>query len=72
MEYKEVKEALEKFGEAVIASAKVNLKKNDMGGGQLFNSLKSDLTVEQILCLQVQMESKINFLIAQRCHLCNH
>jgi len=47
MEYKEVKEALEKFGEAVIASAKVNLKKNDMGGGQLFNSLKSDLTVEQ-------------------------
>ncbi len=47
MEYKEVKEALEKFGEAVIDSAKVNLKKNDMGGGQLFNSLKSDLTAEQ-------------------------
>ena len=27
MEYKEVKEALEKFGEAVVNSAKVNLKK---------------------------------------------
>ena len=47
MEYKEVKETLEKFGEAVINSAKVNLKKNDMGGGNLFNSLKSDLTTEQ-------------------------
>ena len=47
MEYKEVKETLEKFGEAVIDSAKVNLKKNDMGGGNLFNSLKSKLTPEQ-------------------------
>tara|TARA_X000001382_G_scaffold40285_1_gene26993 strand:+ start:418 stop:1041 length:624 start_codon:yes stop_codon:yes gene_type:complete len=47
MEYKEVKEALEKFGEAVINSAKVNLKKNDIDDGRLFNSLKSDLTVEQ-------------------------
>ena len=27
MEYKEVKEALEKFGQAVIDSAKINLQK---------------------------------------------
>lgn len=47
MEYKEVKEALEKFGEAVVESAKTNLKKNDLGGGNLYNSLKTDLTVEQ-------------------------
>jgi hypothetical protein len=47
MEYKEVKEALEKFGEAVINSAKVNLKKNDIDNGNLFNSLKTDLTLEQ-------------------------
>ena len=40
MKYKEVKETLEKFGEAVIDSAKVNLKKNDMGGGNLFNSFQ--------------------------------
>jgi hypothetical protein len=47
MEYKEVKEALEKFGQAVIDSAKINLQKKDMAGGSLYNSLKSDLTVEQ-------------------------
>ena len=47
MEYKEVKEALEKFGEAVVESAKTNLKKNDLAGGNLYNSLKTDLTVEQ-------------------------
>ena len=47
MEYKEVKDALEKFGEAVVDSAKVNLKKKDMAGGNLFNSLKSKLTPEQ-------------------------
>jgi len=47
MEYKEVKEALEKFGEAVVDSAKTNLKKNDLAGGNLYNSLKTDLTVEQ-------------------------
>ena len=47
MEFKEVKEALEKFGEAVIASAKVNLKKNKIDDGNLFNSLKYDLTPEQ-------------------------
>ena len=46
MEYKEVKEALEKFGEAVVESAKTNLK-NDLAGGNLYNSLKTDLTVEQ-------------------------
>ena len=34
MEYKEVKEALEKFGEAVVESAKTNLKKNDLAGGK--------------------------------------
>jgi len=47
MEYKEVKEALEKFGEAVINSAKINLQKNDMAKGSLYKSLKSDLTIEQ-------------------------
>ena len=47
MEYKEVKEALEKFGEAVVNSAKVNLKKNKIDDGNLFNSLKYDLTPEQ-------------------------
>tara|TARA_R110000751_G_scaffold91914_3_gene180048 strand:- start:1966 stop:2589 length:624 start_codon:yes stop_codon:yes gene_type:complete len=47
MEYLEVKEALEKFGDAVILSAKINLKKNKMDGGSLYSTLKKDLTVEQ-------------------------
>ena len=56
MEYKEVKEALEKFGEAVVESAKTNLK-NDLAGGNLYNSLKTDLTVEQnVFLLDFLME----------------
>ena len=47
MEYKEVKEALEKFGDAVVNQAKLNLRKDDMGSGSLYNTLKKDLTVEQ-------------------------
>ena len=47
MEFKEVEDALEKFGQAVIDSAKVNLKKNKIDDGNLFNSLKYKLTPDQ-------------------------
>ena len=47
MEYKEVKEALEKFGEAVVESAKTNLKHLQREKSNFYNSLKTDLTVEQ-------------------------
>ena len=47
MEYKEVEEALEKFGKYVIQQAKSNLTKDNKGSGSLYNSLKYDLTLEQ-------------------------
>jgi|TARA_X000001382_G_scaffold126682_1_gene113572 hypothetical protein len=47
MDYKEAEKVLEAFGDAVIAQAKTNLDKNDMGGGSLYNSLKKDLTVDE-------------------------
>ena len=57
MEYKQVAEVLEAFGDAVIASAKLNLDKNDVGGGTLYNSLKKDLTVQEgIFLLDFLME----------------
>ena len=51
MEFQEVQEALEKFGDAVINGAKVNLKKDDMASGSLFKTLKKDLTLEQNIFL---------------------
>ena len=51
MEFQEVQEALEKFGDAVIDGAKLNLKKDDMASGSLFKTLKKDLTLEQNIFL---------------------
>jgi len=51
MEFQEVQEALEKFGDAVINGAKLNLKKDDMASGSLFKTLKKDLTLEQNIFL---------------------
>jgi len=51
MEFQEVQEALEKFGDAVIDGAKLNLKKDDMANGSLFKTLKKDLTLEQNIFL---------------------
>lgn len=47
MEYQEVKDVLDAFGDAVIDQAKINLKKTDKAGGSLYKSLKKDLTVDQ-------------------------
>jgi hypothetical protein len=47
MEFKEVQQALDKFGDAVIFQAKLNLKKNNQANGSLYSTLKKDLTIEQ-------------------------
>ena len=47
MEFQEVKDVLDSFGDAVISSARINLKKTDKANGNLYKSLKKDLTVEQ-------------------------
>ena len=47
MNFKEVNQALNKFGKYVVQQSKSNLTKDDKGGGALYNSVKYNLTQEE-------------------------
>tara|TARA_R100000951_G_scaffold41942_1_gene35391 strand:- start:14 stop:547 length:534 start_codon:yes stop_codon:yes gene_type:complete len=47
MTFKETNEALNKFGKYVVQQSRSNLTKDNKGGGNLYSSIKYDLTEEQ-------------------------